>query len=156
MTVTPRNPVQYADTTLGVHTEYETLVSNINKLDTERKLHVQLVGTVRSLRLSQEEYEQDVARKVRIEYPDLSSQAAFERKLKEVLADDEIFAEVKREIVNRQTDAEHQEAVVRNLELLVKAGTARIGELDALLHFYASHTEAKSAARRQVFDPVLG
>lgn len=155
MTTTPRNPVQYAETTLGVHTAYENNESNIAALHEQRKLHVQLVGTVRSLRLTQEELEQDVTRKVRDSIPNLPSQAAFDRKVKDLLADDEGYADLKREIVNRQNEAETVEAEVRNLELRVKAGFARIGELDALLRFYAAHTEARTEGRRQVFSPVM-
>lgn len=156
MTTTPRSPERYAETILGVHTAHENVESLITTLDAARKVHVQLVGTVRSLRLQQDEHEQDVARKVRVDYPDLTSQAAFERKLKEVLADDEDYAELKRDIVGRQNDGDILEAEVRNLELQVKAATARVSEIGDLLRFYAAHTEARTEARRRVFDPVNG
>lgn len=154
MTTTSRSPERYAETTLGVHTAYENVESLITTLHEQRKLHVQLAGTVRTLRLTQDEMEQNVTRTVRGLYPDLPSQAAVDRKVKEALADSEVYAGLKRDIVSRQNDADVLEVEVRNLELRVKASTARIGELDALLRFYAAHTEARTESRRRVFDPV--
>lgn len=145
-------PVKYAETTLGVHTEYEALESLIAQLHDVRKMHVQLVGTVRSLRLTQDEVEQDVSRKLRNteEFP---SQAAFDRKLKEVLADDESYADLKRDIVGRQNDAESIEAEVRTLEIQVKAKTARIGEVGDYLRWLAACKDAQTEAKRQEKDP---
>jgi hypothetical protein len=154
MTTNTRSPERYAETTLGVHAAYENAESLIATLDSRRKVHVQLVGTVRTLRLQQDEHEQTVAQLVRVAYPDLSSMAAFDRKVKDALSTDEKYAELKRDAVQYTNDAETVEAEVRTLELRVKTATARIGQIGDLLRFYAAHTEARTEGRRQAFNPV--
>lgn len=153
---TPRNAVQYAETILGVHTEFTKTESLVEELDKARKHHVSLVDNVRRERLHLEDIEQQLSEAVRMENPDITSAAAFDRKLKEVIGADELHGIKKHEIVTAMNEADLAEAEVRNLELKVKLGLNRINEIGGLLKFLAAHTEARTENRRRAFDPVNG
>lgn len=153
---TPRNAVGYAETTLGVHTEFEKTESLIRELDAARRRHLAFVHEVRNQRLGIESLEQELAEKVRIENPDITSAAAFDRKLKEVIAADELHGVNKYEIVNAMRDADAAEAEVRDLELKVKLGLGRMSQTGDFMRFLAAHTEARTENRRRAFDPVNG
>jgi hypothetical protein len=144
-----RTPVQYAETILGVHTEYEALESIITDLDDALKNQAALSVMVRQLRHSLSEREYEITCKVRAEY-ESSSQAAFDRKVKELIDADPDVQSFRQEILNASNRADTQSAEVRTLEVRAKAKNSRLVELGGLLHYYASCKEAQTEARKQV------
>jgi hypothetical protein len=153
MDTKPTTPVEYAETTLGVHRVWEEHSELIHTLDGVRKTHVTLVNDVRKLQAQTDEQEFELATALRRDN-EYNSQAAFERDLKVIVGRNETMTGLRKEILARRGDVDMLEAEVRNLELQVKATGARISELAALLHFYAECKAAQTEARKVATDPL--
>lgn len=151
--MTTNSAVKWVETDLRLHTEYAELEVLLDEAEKVRERHIQLSNSLRVLRHETENREAEIAQGVRAqgEFP---SAAAFERKVRETFAVDEHIQRLRNDVLERANDVDALGGQLRNLELRIKAKTARVEQTGHLLKYYASFKDAQTEARRQASNPV--
>lgn len=152
MGTTSRNPVAYAERTLGVHSVYEELTATKVATDNLRKQYADLVVSRRDLEARLVDREGDIAEELRASNVEYGSQAAYERLLKDAVRQDPKHKEMRAsllEISNELTRAEMELETGRVQERVL---TSRVRQIGDLLRFYASGKDAVTVAKVLVSD----
>lgn len=137
MAETPKNPVQYAEQTLGVHTVYDQASALLAEVDGARADVVRTAHELRRLREQLADREADLVTDERVSNPDMSA-TAFEKHLPVAKQRDPELKKLRAQLIATQYDHDGFEAVVKVLDRKLDVAGARMAELGGLLQFFAA------------------
>ncbi len=132
-----KNPVVYAEQTLGVHQVWDDAQTAQRDMEAITELATQVSIEIRGLRAAIADQENKLATTFRGENLDLS-QTAFERQLRTVLHEDDTMHELRDRMIDCQSKQDEAEGRIRLLSATVTITAARLNQLGGLLNFYAA------------------
>lgn len=156
----PKNPVIYAEGTLGVHTVHAEAQGALSVLEQALTDAARHAAERRSLAEQVADREVVLTSDERAAQPDMS-QAAFDRHIKAVLRRDPTLASLRHDLQGAQAQEDMASARVKAADATVRALSARMIELGGLLTFYAARippptAPASPAAPAQPTQNALG
>lgn len=146
-TVTAKNPVTYAEDTLGVHHVWDEAQTRLREHDTAKGAYLAAHAAIRAAELLMADREAEIVNEERGKHPDMKI-TEFKLHVKTVSQTDPIYAEHEEIVHAQKAVKETMEQEMRHHELGVRAATARMTELGGLLEFYAASKRAATAAKR--------
>jgi hypothetical protein len=141
----PKNPVTYAEGTLGVHSVYDEAKTTLAALETALTDAARHAAERRSLAEQVADREVVLASDERAAQPDMS-QTAFDRHIKAVLRRDPTLASLRHDLQGAQAQEDMANAKAKALDATVRALSARMNELGGLLAFYAARIPPPNTA----------
>ena len=132
-----KNPVAYAEQTLGVHKLWEDAQERFEKYE-EALLHKANLQTgLRKLRDVQANREMEILQEGKAKYAEISA-TAFDKIYKTLIHEDSDHRELRENERSCQCDLDIVEAEISAHEYQLKLMNSRLQELGGLLNFYAS------------------
>ena len=131
------NPVEYAETTLGVHTVWERAEKALADHKSTVDQRVAALRLLRTNRAVQADREYELASENRGKYSELSD-TAFTKALKQIIHDDPQCQDLREKERGIQADLDAHDAMISHLEIESKILSARMSELAGLLSFYGA------------------
>lgn len=136
--MTDKNPVKYAENTLGVHMPWEQASAVLKKIEQHRLQLVHLRSIMRHTKGVIEDRKLSILNEApsRSDWP--SSHTAQQSALKVLYQTDSGIIELNDEVERIQNKIEESEAEIKHGELELQVLIARMNELGGLLQFYAA------------------
>lgn len=132
-----KNPVSYAERTLGVHEVYDEAIAAHTALSKALTDYADQAAAIRGMHDAAEQREYTLALELREQFPDMSN-AALDRAIKDMRRSDEDLKAIRANLFEAQSLQEQAHAEIEKNKYRLRVLSARLNELGGLLAFYAA------------------